>query len=188
MFNINNINKYANLVSYNYYMLTTTGNTKTISRELLFEIENYFLKYHRFEWLQAFKDNHNYYQKLKRLKDRINHILCLPSVFLTLTFNNETLLKTSEETRRKYVQRFLKSFNVPFVANRDYGSKNGREHYHAVIASQDIDYLKFGYGAVNGEKIVYDDNNNVKLSKYLIKLTNHATKSTTKFSRIMYSR
>lgn len=188
MYDFKMICKYAKIVSYNYYWFQTHGEYKTISEDKYLDIVNYFEKNYRFEWRRAFQINNNYYHKLKRLRDRINHIIFLPSVFLTITFKTDVLENTSPETRRKYVQRFLKSYNVPFVANIDYGKKNGREHYHCLIASQDIDYTSFKYGAVNGEKVRNFNNDDIKLSKYICKFSNHAIKDTTKHTRIIYSR
>lgn len=135
-------------------------------------------------------------QKLKgRIFDMIYKNDCL---FLTLTFSDMSLERTSADTRRQLVRRFLNSFNVPYVANIDFGKKNGREHYHAVIETGRIDYSKWKYGAINGLKIrndiKYDDNGVMtsesveKISRYVAKLTNHAIKETTKRSVIIYSR
>ena len=108
-------------------------------------------------------------------------------LFLTLTFTDATLGKTTEDTRRQAVRRYLKSFGVPYVANIDYGKKNGREHYHAVIQTDHVDYAAYTYGAINGERIRSAEDY-VKLSKYVAKLTNHAIKQTNKRQVIIYSK
>ena len=131
--------------------------------------------------------NNANFHRTKRLKSRINAIITAnDSTFLTLTFSDKVLSETSAETRRKYVARFLKSCNAPYVANIDFGSKNHREHYHAVIGSQSIPLKAWEYGANKALKIIVK--NTSALSKYVCKLSNHAIKETTKRSSLMYSR
>lgn len=127
-----------------------------------------------------------------RLRKRIESMLlngeCL---FLTLTFNDETLNNTSADTRRQYVRKYLKQFNCPYVANIDFGKENGREHYHAVINTSRIELKDWRiYGNINVERV---RNNRIelsktRLSKYISKLSNHAIKETTKRSCLIYSR
>lgn len=140
------------------------------------------------EWREAKKINHAYYQRVKRLKDRIKTMLCSGQcIFLTFTFTDDVLLNTNAKTRRQKIVRFLKSYNCPYIANIDFGKQNGREHYHAIIQTNYIDYTAYNYGALNG-KIVSSTSDNVKLAKYISKLTNHAIKDTTKRNSIIYSR
>lgn len=129
-------------------------------------------------------------KRYKRLKSKINNMLKKHKcVFLTLTFNDETLAKTNQQTRRKYVCRFLKDYDH-YVSNIDYGAKNGREHYHAIVASQDIDFTKWRkYGNINCQKVrVNSKTTSGKLAHYVSKLTNHAIKETTKRNAIIYSK
>lgn len=141
------------------------------------------------EWNEACKINYATYKRVKRLKDRVSYLLSNGDcTFVTLTFTDEVLATTSPETRRRYITRFLKRFDVPYIANKDFGSKNGREHYHAVIQSQNIDYSLYEYGAINGEKIRNSKNDDIKLAKYISKLTNHAIKETCNGSKIIYSK
>lgn len=118
----------------------------------------------------------NHYKRNNRLKMKIKRLLVefKEPVFITLTFTNETLEKTSEETRRRYVSRFLKSQNVKYVANVDYGSRNNREHYHGV-ASGRIDPTSWIYGSCNVQK-VRQNSDPLALAKYVNKLVNHAKK------------
>ena len=127
-----------------------------------------------------------------KIKERIEYMLLNGScIFLTLTFNDETLNNSTSEDRRRFVRRYLKSFNCPYVANIDFGNKNHREHYHAIINADCIDYSNWRkYGNINGERI---RNRNIKsdktkLAKYICKLSNHAIKETTKRSALIYSR
>ena len=127
-----------------------------------------------------------------RLRSRIEKMLlngeCL---FLTLTFNDETLNNTSADTRRQYVRKYLKRFKCSYVANIDFGKENGREHYHAVINTSRIELKDWRiYGNINVERV---RNNRIelsktRLSKYISKLSNHAIKETTKRSCLIYSR
>ena len=144
------------------------------------------------EFLECHKINNANYKKIMRLKERISSILLNTSdcLFLTLTFNDTTLATTSEKQRRVAVSRYLKSFNAPYVANIDFGSKNHREHYHAIIGVNRIDFSKWCLGAINCERI---RNRNIeldktRLAKYICKLSNHAIKETTKRTSLIYSR
>lgn len=144
------------------------------------------------EYNEVIKINHASYSRVRRLKDRIETMLlngdCL---FLTLTFNDNTLANTTSKERRVSVSRYLKQFNCNYVANIDFGKENGREHYHAVINCAKIklnDWRK--YGNINVQHI---RNRNIKsdktkLAKYICKLSNHAIKETTKRSTLIYSR
>lgn len=139
------------------------------------------------------------YKKIKRLKDRINSfieksiLLDEKLIFFTLTFNDKTLSVTKEETRRKYVVRYLNTECVEFVANVDYGKENGREHYHAVGILKDNkknanrkNWEK--YGNCDFKRVATQTKDVKRLAKYLVKLTNHALKETTKNKKVIYSR
>lgn len=138
-------------------------------------------------------------KRVVRLRERITSmILNSECLFLTLTFTDKTLSCTSAKSRRTFVSRFLRQFNVPYVGNIDFGKKNGREHYHALIAIGKIDYHLWTYGAINGLKVRNDIDYTAdgeikytsiqKIAKYIAKLTNHAIKETTKRSVLIYSR
>lgn len=126
-----------------------------------------------------------------RLRKRIETMLTTSQdcVFLTITFRDDVLAKTSPETRRQYVRKWLKDNSTKYVANIDFGGKNGREHYHAVSDAR-IDPLSWPYGNCGVEKVRYapESKSPVKLAKYVSKLTNHAIKETTKRCALIYSR
>lgn len=111
-------------------------------------------------------------------------------VFGTLTFSNNTLEKTTKETRRRYVARFLhnqKSIEK-YIANIDYGKNNEREHYHFIAFTRDkIDYSKWK-DKIDLEAIKLDKISFKKIAKYLVKLNNHAYKESTKLERIIKDR
>lgn len=152
------------------------------------EKRSFFEQNYPKEWKEATKINRAFYERLKRLKRKITEMLESGQVlFLTLTFTDKTLENTSPATRRRYVARYLASFNAKFIANIDFGAKNGREHYHAVIGAENIDLKAYKLGAIHCQR-VRKASNPTQLSKYVAKLTNHAIKETTKRSCLIYSR
>lgn len=142
-------------------------------------------------WQEAERLNKAKYERVKRLKNRIAHMLASECVFITLTFSDAKidLNETKRETRRKYVQRFLNDLKANYVANIDFGEKNGREHYHALVQLSAIDCHKWIYGAMNVQRVRSErESTDIKLAKYIAKLTNHAIKESVQNNRIMYSR
>lgn len=172
--------KYSEYCAYNYGTFLNKNLIEYEDKAYLFAI-NYSK-----EWREAERIFNATRSRVTRLRKRISNMLNENCLFLTLTFTDNVLNSTTCETRRTYVTRFLKSFSVPFVANIDFGAKNGREHYHAILQIDKINYSLWPYGALNGKKII--NNDSLRLSKYISKLTNHAIKFTTKGSRLIYSR
>lgn len=132
---------------------------------------------------------HNRDRRVKRVKKRCSELIFSGSaLFLTLTFSNDTLDRTSVETRRKYIQRFLKSQTSFYIANIDFGDKNGREHYHAIVDKR-ISPNLWAYGLINIEHIKISRKSLKSVSKYITKLSSHAIKKSTGHAyRIMYSK
>lgn len=129
------------------------------------------------------------YHRVSRLRSRVENILLNneKSFFLTLTFTNKTLKSTNSLTRRRYVTRFLRSISdSQYVANIDFGAKNGREHYHAVVGCDFINSSLWEYGHLDFEPIIVNEKSIDKVSLYVSKLTNHAIKQTTKRSSLLY--
>lgn len=130
--------------------------------------------------------------KVSRLKKRIKKMFVKDCVFLTLTFRDDVLSSCSADTRRTYVRRFLKEFGVPYVANIDFGLDDEfthREHYHAVLQKDKIPLNCWSYGISHVEKIRCDLCSSAKLSQYIVKITNHAYKDSTKnLNNLIYSR
>lgn len=160
------------------------------------ELDNYFSNNCPIEWKESKRINHASVERTSRLKKRISRMIdvagasdTVNALFLTLTFTDSVFRSTSSETRKRYVTRFLKEHCIAYVANRDYGAQKGREHYHAVVlVNGKIKYTEWLYGCLNGQKIVSNGVSNVKLAKYVSKLTNHAIKETCKRSVLIYSR
>lgn len=151
------------------------------------EDEAFFISENEEEWKEAGKVASADHLRTKRLRFKIQKMLNAGDcVFATLTFTDDTLAKTSAETRRRYVTRYLKSQQAEYIANIDYGGKKGREHYHAVVLGR-LDPKQWEYGALNVKKII-KTSKPIKLAKYVNKLTNHAIKDTCKRNAIIYSR
>lgn len=143
------------------------------------------------EWREAGRVADANYHQTRRLRKRIEHMIksSPDCVFLTLTFTDDVLAKTSPETRRQYVSRWLKANSTEYVGNIDFGGKNGREHYHA-ICDKHVSPKTWKYGNLDVKPVRYnpDSKSSVKLAKYVAKLTNHAIKETTKRCALIYSR
>lgn len=149
----------------------------------------------------AYKVNHSHFNKCNRIKKRILKMEELKEkdnlkmFFATFTFNNETLEKNSKESLKTYVRRFLKDYSIDYLANVDYGKKNGRIHFHAVCISKDVlpskkwfeDY-KYGTLVVEYCRLDKEKNEEKKMSKYINKLSLHAIKDTTGMKRIITAR
>ena len=156
----------------------------------LLEINNKFKEFFGDDWLIAQRLNANEYKRVKRLKDKmLNSVLSNQAIFLTLTFTDDTLARTTNLTRRRYVSRYLKSQSDYYIANRDFGATNAREHYHAVVISKKVDYSMWRrFGAINSKRIAPTQTSNVRVSKYVAKLSNHAIKETATQQRLIYSK
>lgn len=127
-------------------------------------------------------------QRKWRLKLRVDYMLnnynCM---FITFTLNNDSIKRTFKYLREK-ICRMLKQMNCYYVGNVDYGSDKGRLHFHFIVASDDWEFIKENYPF----GIVYIENitrlNSYKLTNYIDKLTNHATKGTTERYSVITSR
>lgn len=135
------------------------------------------------------------YQRVKRCRIRISGLVFTEKAFfLTLTFRDDVLAKTSAESRRRYVSRALKkvSANGRYIANVDFGKENGREHYHAIVEAVNVEALKEywekRYGFVDLRKIGGKEKDLKKTTKYINKLNAHCFKDSTHLHRVIYSR
>lgn len=149
-------------------------------------LENYLIQENGFLYNEALKINKADLNRNVRLKKRISKYLSMGNcLFLTFTFNDSCLNSTTEDTRRQYVRKWLKSYSNYYVANIDFGSKNDREHYHALICIDRVDPTKWNHGTINVKK-VKPTSDGKALAKYISKLTNHAIKETTRRCAIIY--
>lgn len=140
------------------------------------------------EFNEALKVSHANHKRKKHLSNYIKYLLQKNCIFLTFTFTDKTLQNTNAQTRRRYISRTLRQYNGEFVANIDFGEKNDREHYHAILQADKFNHTSWKYGLVNFEKIRNQTSDNIKLAKYITKLTRHAVKNTTKRNTLIYSR
>lgn len=135
--------------------------------------------------------NNSYYKRTRTIKSKIEKMFQCKSrelVFLTMTFTDNDLQRTSAPTRREYIQDFLNKNTDYYIANIDFGKKREREHFHAIallpFKVDHNEYHKYFEGNINF-KSVYNDNSEA-IAKYINKLTNHAIKDTTKDCRTMF--
>lgn len=158
-------------------------------REALLDTVSSFISSDAEIWHEAEKINRAYYARVRRLKKRISLMLLTGTChFVTLTFTDSILASTSAETRRRYVSRYLSSVGSEYCANIDFGSENGREHYHAVVKVDSIDSSPWDVNGFSNCKKIASALDFAPLAKYVSKLTNHAIKETTKCCRMIYSR
>jgi hypothetical protein len=177
-------------ISKQIYLESKKDNFGTDKYHELIELNEKFSAFFGDDWLIAQRLNNNEYKRVKRLKDKmLKSVLSNQAIFLTLTFNDKALAETTPRTRRRYVSRFLKSQSQFYIANIDFGTDKGREHYHAVLVAQKVDYSMWRkLGAINGKRVAPSDKSNVRVSKYVAKLSNHAIKETARQVRLIYSR
>lgn len=109
--------------------------------------------------------------------------------FLTLTFTDGVLEKTTQKTRRTYVSRWLKKVSIRYVGNIDFGDRNGREHYHALVEAECPPPKSWKYGFMDRpRKVGNTEADRDKISKYTTKLTRHALKESTKGDKVKFPR
>lgn len=129
-------------------------------------------------------------RKKKLIEKRFRRIIeCGKAKFVTLTFSNEFLKKTSTETRRKYVQRWCKENGAMYVANIDFSPKKHREHYHALILpwNESIEARWCG-GFTKIKSVNTTEEDKTRTAKYVAKLGNHALKEIGELPRLIWSR
>ena len=127
------------------------------------------------------------YLKSTRLKKYVEFILKKPCIFLTLTFTDDSLCLHNVYRAQK-VRDYLYSQSEYFILNKDFGSINGREHYHCIIQADNVDYSKYTLGAINGLRCYTNISSAYALRRYISKLTNHAIKHGTRGSRVYISK
>ena len=167
-----------------------------VERDLVLHdhVDNYKLRkwlYDQFgscDVLESIRIEDAFKHKTRRLQKRIIKILDSDKLccFITFTFD-EKHINSNDDSKRKYVRRWLKKFCYDYVANVDYGSKNGRIHFHAVVClDNQIDSNTWMFGALNFKKIIKKDDK--ALALYVNKLTNHALKESAKRQVLIYKK
>lgn len=141
--------------------------------------------------LESYRLNDSYKHRIARLREKISSIIYNYDnlFFLTFTFKDKVLNNTDYDTRRQYVRRWLKKYCFDYVGNVDYGEKNHREHYHALVACDRVDTSSWlSKGAMNFERVRLDEKIDDKMAKYINKFVYHAIKETTKRQHLIYKR
>lgn len=151
---------------------------------------------------EAEKVNNATYKRNTRLHTKAREIIKTGrAIFLSLTFEDGVFKTMSKETRRRMITRFLKKTCKSYIANIDYGGKNGREHYHALVVpiNDKIDQaiyrkmfpkssIRFQFVDLHKKQNQDIETTSKKIAKYTSKLTNHAIKETTHQCRMIYSK
>lgn len=131
--------------------------------------------------------NQSYYRRLTTLNKRIRYMLKNEhSYFITFTLRDDCLNFKKNTIERKIKEALNKSGASGWLLNRDYGSINGRLHYHAVASyNERLEYTDivalYGYGSIDLKLITRKDI--IAIRNYLV---NHSIKQTA--SKIMMSR
>ena len=135
-------------------------------------------------WNLCAKFNRSKIQKRFRANKRIEQMTAYATRtrtalhFVTLTFSDNTFASTNSVTRRRAVSRILReSGSLDYYANIDYGAKNQREHYHAlVLGDLNLSEWERLYGFVKSETVRCSLDDTTRISKYINKFSNHACK------------
>lgn len=182
---------------------------RDFKREIFKHTPNSALLYHNFMEKYGHKGllgcnilRLRHYQRVKRISDRIENIV-LDAVdlgnglfFITMTFSDKYLSKTTATYRRKLVERLLRKYCLHFVANIDFGDDekySHREHYHAFVETNQLKALKDEYYKITKSYIhakgYYSKKHSTKyIANYVIKLVNHSVKTTTLLNRVIFDR
>jgi hypothetical protein len=138
----------------------------------------------------AKKDYERTQKKRLRLKKFIKKYCFIANYycyFITYTFSDDDL-KLKDETRRKKVISFFKSFKgvYAFAMNKDFGEQHEREHYHCILSTTTkIDFSLYPTN-IDFELCKTFVSDVEAVSKYVIKLANHGIKASTKHTKIYY--
>lgn len=151
--------------------------------------------------------NHSQWKKKQRMQRKVGDaILSGNALFLTFSFTDDCLARTSTATRRTYVSRYLKKHCEMYVANIDFGNNGdkrsytddygelrestAREHYHAVCVPKGKlplrDWCKLG--TINLRHVRKSNHSLQATLRYVAKVTAHAFKIKGKTPRLIYSR
>lgn len=174
---------------HKYYFLYSRTDSLELKNKLIEDISILESQLSIDDYIREEKVYNAYRKRLQRLKKRVSTILASnKAIFLTLTFNDNSLSRYDFIFLKTAVRKFLKSQCSNYVCNADYGSLNNRLHFHALVVPINdlIDYSLYPYGAINGRKVYLS--NTTRLSRYILKLSYHAIKDSTDNNRLIYSR
>ena len=171
----NMYNNYGGVLSDDYYDYVS-NRIRYLKLWLSYDV--YYKSFRFYKNLNARRNR--LYKKLLSM-NKVNDL-----IFVTLTFTNE-FINYKESSLHQFVKIFLNGLGCDYVANKDYGEKFGRLHYHAVVNCDSIDLNTWVYGSINVERIRCSKDNVYRISNYVLKFVNHSFKdSTNKY--VMYSR
>lgn len=142
----------------------------------------------------------------QRLEQKIRlWLINYKPLFLTLTFTDEALQKTTEQERERLVIEYLRKETALYIANRDYGTKGTkREHYHAVVITSTlkaediplnlqgvenkINFIPwYKLGQIRAD-LIGAKYRNESIKKTAKDLAHHFKKESTKGARLIFSR
>lgn len=174
------------VAQYRHFEIPEENPYKTLQDALDWELQ--ISSVYPSEWKEAERLYKAKCARATRLAKRLRYMIRKSDCcFVTLTFSDEVLSNTSAATRHEYVKRWLRLFPCA-IANIDFGSENGREHYHAVVLAKRVRHESWKYGLLHSRRVKRTDERCVeKLAHYTAKLVNHAIKETTKGCRTIYS-
>jgi len=189
-------NKVNIIESFKY--LVYDNSTKNIHNYLIRdiptikELDYIYSRVGLIDTLTCYRYQDSFRKKTSRLRNRINRLFHYDNLFfLTFTFDDNKLkkkdvTKVKQETLRKYVTRWLKKYSIDYVGNVDFGSINGRIHFHCIVATnyEKINGKTWNYGALNFKKI--NNKNDRDLATYINKLCSHSLKESTKNQYLLF--
>lgn len=193
------LNNKINIIDSFKYLLFDNS-TKNIHNYLIRdiptikELDYIYSRVGLIDTLTCYRYQDSFRKKTSRLRKRINRLFMYDNLFfLTFTFDDRKLKKkdvskVKQETLRKYVNRWLNTYSIDYVGNVDFGSKNGRIHFHCIVATdfKKVDGNTWCYGALNIKKI--NNKNDKDLATYINKLCSHSLKESTKNQYLLYPR
>lgn len=167
------------------------------------DIKSYYRERHKALYTNKDFSNNIEYDKIinsrncksYRIKKRLLYLISHRKnvYFITFTFD-DTEIKKCDRSKLDSIKNCLKSFSndILIMMNRDFGSKNDREHFHCIVGTDSdtdiISHVNSSYKSRSNVKKVYKNSKDVKcLSKYINKLTNHCIKDTTHRFRMYYN-
>lgn len=176
--------------------------TQQMRKSEFFALERQYAEKYGFGTLKCLQQIHEASRK-RRQKAEVHVVWWLDNydmsryiiVLGTLTFSDEMLHQWSEKYRREKIQQTLKSACVDYIADIDFGERNGREHYHFIgLFDRDTLYKVKGKGKGADKKfyksvvldewqafydikeVIESEKDRRKCISYMSKVTNYALK------------
>lgn len=175
------IQKYNYLVycKYRYDVINRNDDIEFLS------ISKFLNSISSYDYNRCSKLLHNRYKRKSRIYKCIDWMLLNGKVcyFCTFTLSDDHVNRPMTYLRQVLTQNLM-LLNTWYLGNVDYGDTTGRLHFHVIIMENEIhinkDSLKWPFGFYDIKVINIKDSVSERLGSYIFKLTNHATKETTK--------